>query len=59
LVFDLAEKFRNTVGVRAGTIKAILNGARELQDQLLESGESSAELRRIRRMRCSQPLKRS
>jgi tetratricopeptide (TPR) repeat protein len=46
LVFDLAEKFRHTMGVPAGTIKAILDRSRELQDQLLGSGESSAELRR-------------
>ena len=46
LVFDLAQKFRNVVGVPAATIKDILDRARQLQDQLLGSGESSPALRR-------------
>ena len=31
LVFDLAQKFRNVVGVPAATIKDILDRARQLQ----------------------------
>jgi tetratricopeptide (TPR) repeat protein len=46
LVFDLAQKFENVVGVPAATIKDILDRARQLQDQLLASGESSPDLRR-------------
>src|SRR6266436_4327773 len=46
LVFDLAQKFRDVVGVPASTIKDILDRARQLQDQLLGSGESSPDLRR-------------
>ena len=46
LVFDLAQKFRNVVGVPAATIKDILDQARKLQEQLLASGESSPDLRR-------------
>jgi TIR domain len=46
LVFDLAQKFRNVVGVPASTIKSILDRARQLQDQLLGAGESSPELRK-------------
>lgn len=45
LVTDLAQKFRNTVGVPAATIKDILDRARKLQDQLLGSGELAPELR--------------
>ncbi len=46
LVFDLAQKFRNAVGVPASTIEAILERARKLQDELLGSGETSPELLR-------------
>ena len=46
LVFDLAQKFRDVVGVPAATIKDILDRARQLQDQLLGGGELSARLRR-------------
>ena len=35
LVFDLAQKFRDVVGVPAATIKDILDRARQLQDQLV------------------------
>ena len=45
LVFGLAQKFRDVVGVPAATIKDILDQARQLQDQLLGSGESSPGLR--------------
>src|SRR5262249_31769724 len=46
LVFDLAEKFRDVVGVPAATIKDMLARSRQLQDQLLGSGETSQDLRR-------------
>jgi len=46
LVTDLAQKFRNTVGVPAAVIKDILDRARKLQEQLLGSGESAPELRK-------------
>ena len=45
-VFDLAQKFRDVIGVPAATIKDILDRARQLQDQLFGSGESSPGLRR-------------
>ena len=45
LVFDLAQKFRNVVGVPAATIKDILDRARQLQDQLFGAGESNPSLR--------------
>jgi tetratricopeptide (TPR) repeat protein len=48
LVFDLAKKFRDVIGVPAATIKDILDRARQLQDQLLGSGEVDPELRRSR-----------
>jgi tetratricopeptide (TPR) repeat protein len=46
LVFDLAQKFRNVIGVPVTTIKGILDQARQLQDQLLGAGESNPGLRR-------------
>jgi len=46
LVFKLAQKFRNVIGVPKATIEAILDQARKLQEQLLTSGESSPDLRR-------------
>jgi hypothetical protein len=46
LVFDLAQKFRNVLGVPTSMIKDILDRARQLQDQLLGSGETNPELRR-------------
>jgi hypothetical protein len=46
LVFDLAEKFRDVVGVPAATVKDILDRSRQLQDQLFGSGEASQDLRR-------------
>ncbi len=46
LVFDLAQKFRDVVGVPAATVKDILDRSRELQEQLLSSGETSYDLRR-------------
>ncbi|HZV04624.1 MAG TPA: TIR domain-containing protein [Gemmataceae bacterium] len=44
LVFDLAEKFRNAVGVPAATVADILDRARQLQDQLQQSGQANADL---------------
>lgn len=44
LVFDLAQRFRNTVGVPAALIKDILDRARALQDELTKSGQVSADL---------------
>jgi hypothetical protein len=46
LVFDLAEKLRNVVGVPVSLIKDILDRARGLQDQLLAAGESNPDLLR-------------
>ena len=46
LVFDLAQKFRNVVGVPAATIKDILDRALQLQTQLVGSGETDQKLRR-------------
>ena len=46
LVFDLAQKFRDLVGMPKPLIKQILDRARKLQEQLLSSGETSAKLTR-------------
>lgn len=46
LVTDLAQKFRNAVGVPATIVKDMLDRARNLQDQLLGSGESAPALRK-------------
>jgi hypothetical protein len=46
LVIDLAQKFRDVVGVSAAMIKDILDRARQLQDQLQASGETTPALRR-------------
>ena len=45
LVFDLAQKFRDVVGVPAATVKSILDRALALQNQLLSSGETNLNLR--------------
>ncbi len=45
LVSDLAQKFRNAVGVPSATVKDILDRAQQLQDKLLGSGESAPALR--------------
>jgi tetratricopeptide (TPR) repeat protein len=45
LVIDLAEKFRNAVGISVTTVKDIVDRARQLQDQLLGAGETAPELR--------------
>jgi tetratricopeptide (TPR) repeat protein len=47
LIFDLAQKFENS-GVPVETIKAILDSAGKLQDQLAAGGETSPELQRSR-----------
>ena len=46
LVFDLAQRFRNTAGIPATLIKDILDRARALQDQLINSGEVTPDLKR-------------
>ena len=46
LVFDLAQKFRDQTGMPVSLTRRILDRTRELQQQLTESGESSAELKR-------------
>jgi tetratricopeptide (TPR) repeat protein len=48
LVYDLAQKFRNTVGMPAATIKDILDKAGKLQEGLLGGGETNPGLRRSR-----------
>jgi tetratricopeptide (TPR) repeat protein len=44
LVFDLAQRFRNTVGIPANLIKDILDRARGLQEQLIKSGQVTPDL---------------
>ena len=46
LVFDLAQRFRNTVGIPATLIKDILDRARALQEQLIKSGQVTPDLKR-------------
>src|SRR5205807_9068537 len=45
LVFDLAQRFRDTTGVPAKLVKDILDRARALQDELIKSGQVTPELR--------------
>ena len=45
LIFEIAAKFRNAAGVPASLVKDILDRARKLQDQLIEAGEQTSELR--------------
>ena len=45
LVFDLAQRFKDTVGIPSDLIKDILDRARGLQDQLTKSGELSPDLK--------------
>jgi tetratricopeptide (TPR) repeat protein len=45
LVFDLAQRFRNTVGIPANLIRDILGRARALQEQLIKSGELTPDLK--------------
>ncbi len=46
LVFDLAQRFRNTVGVSAELVKDILDRARTLLDDLAKSGQTTPALKR-------------
>ena len=46
LVFDLARRLRNTVGIPATLVKDILDRARALQDELLKSGQVTPDLKR-------------
>ena len=46
LVFDLARRLRNVVGIRADLVKDILDRARALQEQLIKSGQVTPELKR-------------
>ena len=41
LVFDLAQRFRETAGISAKLVKDILDRARALQEQLIHSGEAA------------------
>ena len=45
LVFDLAVRFRDTLGIPANLVKDILDRARALQDQLIKSGQVTPALR--------------
>jgi eukaryotic-like serine/threonine-protein kinase len=45
LVFDLARRFRDIVGMPANLVKDILDRARALQEQLIKSGQATPELR--------------
>jgi eukaryotic-like serine/threonine-protein kinase len=44
LIYDLAGRFRNQVGVPAALVKDILTRAQKLQEQLNASGQTSADL---------------
>ena len=46
LIFELAREFRNRTGMPMDLVRKILERAQELQRQLAESGETSADLRR-------------
>ncbi|MGB6539063.1 MAG: toll/interleukin-1 receptor domain-containing protein, partial [Xanthobacteraceae bacterium] len=46
LVFDLAQRFKNAVGVPESLIKDILDKARALQEQLIKSGQVTPDLKR-------------
>ena len=46
LVFDLAQRFKDAMGVPAALIKDILDRARALQEQLIKSGQVTPELKR-------------
>jgi tetratricopeptide (TPR) repeat protein len=45
LVFDLAQRFRDTIGIPASLVKDILDRARALQEQLIKSGQVTPELK--------------
>ena len=44
LIFDLAQRFRSVIGVPKPVVLDILQRARDLQEQLLKGGESTAKL---------------
>ncbi len=44
LVFDLAQRFRNSIGIPATLVKNILERARALQDELTRSGQVTPDL---------------
>ena len=46
LVFDLAQRFKNSIGIPATLVKDILDRARGLQEQLISSGQVSPDLKR-------------
>ena len=46
LVFDLSQRFKDSVGIPATLIKDILARARALQDQLIKSGQVTPDLQR-------------
>ena len=46
LVYDLARRLRNTMGIPATLVKDILDRARALQDELLKSGQVTPDLKR-------------
>jgi tetratricopeptide (TPR) repeat protein len=46
LVFDLAVRFKNSIGIPASLVKDILDRARALQDQLVNSGQVTPALKR-------------
>lgn len=46
LVHDLAQRFKDAIGVPAGLIKDILDRARALQEQLIKSGQGTPDLKR-------------
>jgi tetratricopeptide (TPR) repeat protein len=46
LVVDLAQRYRDVMGIPAAVVKDILDRARALQDQLIESGQVTPELQR-------------
>ena len=43
LIYDLARKFKHTVGVQAALVKDIIDQALKLQDQLIGSGETQSK----------------
>ena len=45
LVFDLAQRFRDSVGIPASLIKDVLDRARALQEQLGQSGQLTPDLK--------------
>ena len=46
LVYDLAQRFRDAVGIPESLVKDILDRARALQDQLIKSGQVTPDLQR-------------